>query len=267
MCVCGDFKVTLNPVLEVDQFALPRIEDIFAALSGGVQFSKVDFKHAYLQMEVAEDSRPLMTINTEKGLYQYNRLVYGVAYAPAIWQGSTEMVLQGIPGVKCIVDDMIITGIDDAENLEKLDAVLGRLAEYGLSVNLDKCQFFKNKNSFCGHEIDRHGLQNTQKKIETVVNAPQPTNVSELRSYVGIVNYYAHFIPNLSSVLHPLYNLHWRRVESGVGQETLMRPSKLLKSSLHQMKYLPIIIQTYLCVYRRLSLWSWSRFEPHYAKW
>ena len=72
---------------------------------------------------------------------------------------------------------------------------------------MDKCQFFKNKVSFCGHEIDRHGLHKTQKKIEAVVNAPKPSNVSELRSFLGIVNYYARFIHNLSSVLHPLHNL------------------------------------------------------------
>ena len=95
-------------------------KNVFAALSGGVKFSKVDLKHAYLQMEVAEDSRPLLTINTEKDLYRYNHLVYGVASAPAIWLRSMDMVLQGIPGgVRCIIDDMIITGKDDAEHLQK----------------------------------------------------------------------------------------------------------------------------------------------------
>ena len=163
--LCGDFKVTINPVLEIDQYPLPRIEDIFAALSGGQQFSKIDLKHAYLQMEVDEESRPLLTINTERGLYRYNRLVYGVASAPVVWQRSMDTVLQGLDGVKCIIDDMIVTGKSEAEHLRNLDAVLSRLAHYGLRVNLDKCQFFKDKIAFCGHEIDRDGLHKTSQKV------------------------------------------------------------------------------------------------------
>ncbi|KAL5018941.1 hypothetical protein ScPMuIL_004663 [Solemya velum] len=205
--LCGDFKVTLNPMLEIDQYPLPRIEDIFVALSGGKHFSRIDLRHAYLQMEVDDDSRPLLTINTEKGLYRYNRLVYGVASAPAIWQRAMDTILQGLTGVKCIIDDMIITGKTDEEHLQNLDAVLQRLDEHELRVNMDKCEFFKKKVSFCGHEIDREGLHKTQEKIEAVVRAPQPTNVSELRSFLGIVNYYACFLPNLSSTLHPSYQL------------------------------------------------------------
>ena len=205
--ICGDFKVTVNPQLEVDQYPLPRIEDTFAALAGGQQFSKVDLKHAYLQMEVDEASRPLLTINTEKGLYRYNRLVYGIASAPAIWQRSIDIVLQGLKGVKCVIDDMVITGSTEEEHLQNLDAVLSRLEEYGLRVNLDKCEFFRDKIEFCGHEIDRNGLHKTQKKIQAVLMAPVPSNVSELRSFLGIVNYYARFLPNMSEVLHPLYQL------------------------------------------------------------
>ena len=95
-------------------------------MSGGAQFAKVDLKHAYLQMEVSVDSCPLLTINTEKSLYRYNRLVFGVASAPAIWQRSMDMVLQGILGVKCIIDDMIITGKDDAEHLHNYHLSLGQ---------------------------------------------------------------------------------------------------------------------------------------------
>lgn len=88
------------------------------------------------------------------------------------------MVLQRLPGAKCIIDDMIITDKDEEEHFQNLDAVFGRLTEHGLRVNLGKCQFCKDRVSFCDHEIDRHGLHKIQKKIKVVVNAPQPTNVS-----------------------------------------------------------------------------------------
>ena len=95
--LCGDFKVTINPVLEMDP--LPKIEDTFANLSPGRTFSKIDLSEAYLQMEVSDDSKELLTINTHKGLFQYNRLVYFVASAPSIWQRTVDQVLQGIPYV------------------------------------------------------------------------------------------------------------------------------------------------------------------------
>ncbi|XP_060082832.1 uncharacterized protein K02A2.6-like [Ylistrum balloti] len=108
--LCGDFKVTLNPMLEVDQYPLLRTADIFASFADGQRFSKLDLQHAYLQMEVEEDSKDLLTINTEKGLYKFNRLIYAIASAPAIWQRAMDTVLQGLQGVQCIIDEMLITG-------------------------------------------------------------------------------------------------------------------------------------------------------------
>ena len=98
----------------------------------------------YLQLPVHENSKELVTINTHKGLYTYNRMPFGIASAPAICQRTIEEVLQGIPGVQVMLDDMIITGKDDQEHLQNLDKVLVRLEEYRLRLNLDKCQFFKN---------------------------------------------------------------------------------------------------------------------------
>ncbi|XP_035997531.1 NACHT, LRR and PYD domains-containing protein 3-like [Fundulus heteroclitus] len=88
--ICGDFKVSINPVLRTVQYPLPRIEDIFSSLAGGEKFSKIDLSQAYLQMEVEESSKRFLAINTHKGLYQYNRLVFGVASAPAIWQRAMD---------------------------------------------------------------------------------------------------------------------------------------------------------------------------------
>ena len=107
--ICGDCKVSVNPVLIAEQHPLPRIEDIFANLAGGKHFTKLDLRQAYHQMEVTEETRKYLTINTHKGLFQYQRLVFGVTSSPAIWQRAMDQVLQGIPGTQCILDDMIIT--------------------------------------------------------------------------------------------------------------------------------------------------------------
>ena len=205
--ICGDFKVTLNPVLEVDKYPLPRTDDIFASLSQGQMFSKIDLKDAYLQMEVDDSTKELLTINTHKGLFRYTRLAYGTASAPAIFQRTIEQVMSGVPGTQVILDDMIVTGKTDQEHLENLEMVFQRLSENGLRANVEKCKFFKEKITFCGHEIDRSGLHKIQSKIDAVVNAPKIENVEQLRSFLGLVQYYSKFLPNLSTILRPLHEL------------------------------------------------------------
>lgn len=97
-----------------------------------------------------------------------------------------------------------MTGSDKNSHLVNLDAVLTKLEEYGLKANRKKCEFFKESIEYCGHKIDKQGLHKTQDKIEAIVKSPQPENVSLLRSFLRLVNYYHKFLPNLSTVLHPL---------------------------------------------------------------
>ena len=85
--------------------------------------------------------------------------------------------------------------------------MLKRLQDAGLKANKEKCEFFRDRVQFCGHEIDIEGLHKTQEKIEAVVSAPRPENVSQLRSFLGLINYYNRFLPNASTVLHPLHQL------------------------------------------------------------
>ena len=118
--LCGDYKVTINPVIREDKFPLPRVEDIFAKMAGGKRFSKIDLKNTYLQMEVEETSKQCLTINTHKGLFQYNRLPFGIKTAQSIWQRAMEQTLQGIPNVEVMLDDIIVTGKSDAAHLETL---------------------------------------------------------------------------------------------------------------------------------------------------
>ena len=103
--VRGDYKVTVNANLDVDQHPLPK-PDLFTSLSGDQKFSKLDLKHAYQQIMLDHDSRKYVTINTHKGLYCYSRLPFRIASAPAIFQRAMDSILQGIPRVLCYLDDI-----------------------------------------------------------------------------------------------------------------------------------------------------------------
>uniref|UniRef100_A0A669DC14 Gypsy retrotransposon integrase-like protein 1 n=1 Tax=Oreochromis niloticus TaxID=8128 RepID=A0A669DC14_ORENI len=205
--ICGDFKVSVNPVLTAEQYPLPLIDDLFAGLSGGQKFSKIDLNQAYLQMHVEEQSRDMLTINTHKGLFRYCRLPFGITSAPALFQRAIDQILSGLPGVQCYLDDILCTGADDEEHLRNLDATLQRLKEYGLRVRKEKCDFFQSSVEYLGHVIDANGLHTAPSKITAIVDAPPPQNVSQLKSFLGLLNYYGRFIPNLASLLKPLHNL------------------------------------------------------------
>ena len=100
MRLCGDFKVTLNKAIEIDQFPIPRVEDLLANLNGGKSFTKIDLAQAYLQMEVEDACKKFLTINTSKGLFTYNRLPFGISSAPALFQKAMEQILQGCKALK-----------------------------------------------------------------------------------------------------------------------------------------------------------------------
>ena len=205
--ICGDYKVTINANLEVDQHPLPKPEDLFTSLLGGQKFSKLDLKHAYQQMMLDSDSRKYVTINTQKGLYRYTRLPFGIASAPGIFQRAMDSILQGLPQVLCYLDDILITGASKEDHMRNLETVLSRLQEYGIRVNTSKCVFLQSSVEYLGHTIDSEGLHTSPKKVKEIQEAPTPRNQQELRSFLGLLHYYGKFIPNLATMLHPLNEL------------------------------------------------------------
>eukprot|EP00731_Ephydatia_muelleri_P022229 Em0014g820a len=190
-----------------DQYPLPVPEELFATLAGGKQFTKLDLSNAYQQLLLDNDSRKMCTINTHRGLYQYTRLPFGIASAPAIFQKLMDSVLQGMSRTVCYIDDILITGDSEDEHLKNLELVLGRLKTHGITVRKSKCVFMANSVEFLGHRIDAEGLHPLESKIEAMVKVPPPKNVAELKSFLGMVNYYAKFLPNLSTTISPLYTL------------------------------------------------------------
>ena len=205
--VCGDYKVTINSYLDINQYPLPRSEEIFAALNGGVQFTKLDLSEAYLQIELDDDSKKFLVINTHKGLYRVNRLPYGVASAPAIFQQTMDHLLPKLPGIVCFIDDILITGRTEKEHLSNLEAVLETLHKHGLRLKLRKCEFFKDSVEYLGQVVSKEGIHPSRKKIEAIVKVQPPKDVSELRSFLGMVNHYGKFIQFLSDLSAPLNRL------------------------------------------------------------
>lgn len=205
--LCGDYKVTVNPVLKTDHYPLPQPEELFTALAEGKVFCALDLSSAYQQVLLSPEARQILTINTHKGLYQYNRLPYGIASAPAIFQSLMDKVLLGIANVGCYLDDVIIAGRDVDDCQRTLERVLEKLSEYNLTLKFEKCKFFQSSLVYLGHKISADGIYPTDEKVKAITHAPEPTNTTELKAYLGLLNFYGKFLKNMSSVAEPMYRL------------------------------------------------------------
>ena len=158
-------------------------------------------------LQVDKESKKLVVINTHKGLYQYNRLPFGITSAPAIFQKAMEGLLQGIEHVTVYIDDILVTGRTEEEHLQNLEEVISRLEKAGIRLKKSKCAFMLPSIEYLGHTISAEGLHPTSEKIKAIQDAPTPRDVSQLRSFLGLLNYYSKFLPHLSSMLAPLYQL------------------------------------------------------------
>uniref|UniRef100_A0A914XU01 RNA-directed DNA polymerase n=1 Tax=Panagrolaimus superbus TaxID=310955 RepID=A0A914XU01_9BILA len=211
--ICGDYKSTLNPMLDVNQYPLPKIEDMFHELNGGKWFIKLDLRDAYHQLVLDQQSKEYTTINTHKGLYRYQRLPFGIASAVAIFQHTMEKILNGIPGVVVYLDDVTITAENKDKLLYLLKLVLQRFRKHGLRLKREKCEFLKSKILFLGHEVDANGIRPSSQKLEGLTKMPAPKNVKEVEAFVGLVNYYGKFVKNLASLAAPLNDLRKQNVK------------------------------------------------------
>ena len=165
--------MTIDPQIEVEEYPPSQIDDVYASLGGRTLFNVSDLFHAFLQMEVQEPSRVFFTINRTHRLYRYQRLPYGVALAPAIWQQAMDHILQGIPGVFYYQDDIIVASCNSGEHLEQFMAVLKRFEEYGLKVNQEKSKFLRSFVEYLGHVISAEGWHRSPEKVKAITEMPK----------------------------------------------------------------------------------------------
>lgn len=204
--ICGDYSVTVNAQLETHRYPIPRPEDLMHKLSGGYYFSKIDLADAYNQIKLGSESQKRLALSTHRGILLQTRLPFGISSAPGYFQEIMDQLTRDLSGVAVYLDDLLVSGANAEEHLQNLQALLQRLQDKGLRCNLEKCCFAQSSVEYLGHTLSRDGISKGH-KVNAVLQMPPPKDVSTLRSFLGSVQFYAKFIPNLSSRTEPLTRL------------------------------------------------------------
>lgn len=204
--LCGDYSGTVNPQIDVTQHPFKGYDEVSASLTGGKKFSTLDVRTAFLHLPVDDESSKMLTLNTHRGLFQPTRLFYGVSAAPALWQRYMDSVFN-LDGVCVVHDDIIITGQNDAEHINRLRQVLEICKRNNIHLNREKCKLLQEEVKFLGFKIDQQGTHKTNEKVNAIVNARNPENESEVKTFLGLVTFYSRFCPNLATMAEPLNNL------------------------------------------------------------
>ena len=193
-----------------DGYSLPRIEDTLDCLHGAGWFSTLDLKSGYWQVELEEEAKPLTAFTMGSlGFWECEHMPFGLTNAPATFQRLMESCLGELHLNWCIIylDDIIVFSRTPEEHDPRLRAVFEKLKAADLKLKPSKCDFFKKEIKYLGHVVSEEGVSYDPDKIKSVTEWPQPTSVTEVRSFLGFVSYYRRFIPNFSKVAKPLNKL------------------------------------------------------------
>ena len=178
--ICVDLT-KLNASVRRERHILPAVDQIVAQLSNAKVFTKLDANAGFWQIKLAEDSVLYTTFITPFGRFCFQRLPFGITSAPEFFQKKMSSILADLKGVVCMIDDVLVFGSTYKEHDERLQAVLNRLQNAGVTLNKEKCQFRKTSVQFLGQMIDSRGVRPDPAKVEAIQQFKQPTNVKELR--------------------------------------------------------------------------------------
>ncbi|XP_064629303.1 uncharacterized protein K02A2.6-like [Lineus longissimus] len=224
--LCMDMR-RVNEAIVRERHPIPTMDEILQGMSKSNKFSKLDLRWGYHQLELHVESRKAMTFAVSNcGLYRYKRLPFGVNAASELYQHEIHKIIQGLPGVENISDDIIVHGLDE-EHDERLRQCLSALVKSGATLNWDKCLFGVNELDFFGTQLSDKGIDITRDKVAAISNARQPENASEVRSFLGLVTFCARFIPKLASVADPLRRLTRKDQQFVFGKEETKSFEKL----------------------------------------
>ena len=202
----------LNAKTIRDSFPLPRIDESLDALNGARLFTTLDLASGFNQVAVNEEDKAKTAFITPFGLFEYNRMPFGLKNAPASFSRLMQSCLndQVFQILLVYLDDIIIFSKTFEEHLEWLDRVLTRLAQHGLKIKPQKCTFLSDRVSYLGHVVSAEGVETDPEKVSAVKEWARPQSVKELRSFLGFCLYYLRFVKDFEKIAGPLHDLQNR---------------------------------------------------------
>ena len=206
----GDYR-QLNLVTKKDRYTLPYLSDFSQDLYGKKVFSNLDLKNAYHQIPVNPRDIPKTAITTPFGNYEYMFLPFGLISAPSTFQRFIDSIMRKIitksgreVSLFVYLDDILVASENDDAHKEDLDAVFEQLDRFGLKLNIRKCEFFTQELKFLGYSVSSDGLAPLPSKVRAINEYQKPVTVTDLRRYLGMINFYHTLLPGVAEVLAPL---------------------------------------------------------------
>ena len=225
--LCIDYR-QLNKRTIRDSYSLPRIEETLDSLSGAKYFSSLDLRSGYWQCQIAEEHKQRTAFSAGPlGFFEFNSMPFGLTNAPSTFQRLMERCLQDIHLQECLIylDDVIIFSSTLEEHLERLEHVFSRLRECGLKLKPSKCSFFQEQIKYLGHVVSASGIHTDPAKVSAIKTWPVPSNVNEVRRFLGFASYYRRFVRNFAQIARPL--------------NSLLPPTRTKKGKQNNLEYSP----------------------------
>lgn len=231
--ICVDFK-KLNQAVKRPHLMLPNLGDITPKLSGAKVFSTLDISGGFFQIPLCQESAPLTTFITPFGRYCFQRMPMGINLGPEVFQRKMHEKFGNLEGCEIIMDDILVYGKSMEEHDFRLKQVLDAIQEAGVKLNAEKCRFRKKSVVYFGHIVSAEGLQPDPGKTEAIRNMPAPSNITELRSLLGMLNYLSKFVSDMATVVKPMSDLlradvvfSWSSPQQAAFEEVKKRISKV----------------------------------------